>query len=157
MDLIAMQLRRAKRRTDTQDIELAMDMMVVFSKKDDRNADSAIIERLAKKLDLHTAEDLKNETVALRKLVKERRTQAAESTQQIIDLLNKFKQIAGVEVTDVLEDPSVPNKMLEKLPSLVIPHEFLCPITLEIMTDPVIVASGQVILRLMHLLIIQAT
>jgi len=25
-----------------------------------------------------------------------------------------------------------------------IPNDFLCPITLEIMTDPVIVASGQV-------------
>ncbi|PKI55113.1 hypothetical protein CRG98_024404 [Punica granatum] len=143
MDLMAVQLRRAKRRTDTQDIELAMDMMVVFSKKDDRNADSAIIERLAKKLDLHTAEDLKNETLAIRKLVKERGAQTMESTQQIIDLLNKFKEIVGVEITNVLEDPSVPNKMLEKLPSLVIPHEFLCPITLEIMTDPVIVASGQ--------------
>jgi hypothetical protein len=48
-----------------------------------------------------------------------------------------------MEVTDVLDDPVVP-KMLKKSPSLIIPHEFLCPITLEIMTDPVIVASGQV-------------
>ncbi|KAK4750561.1 hypothetical protein SAY87_004043 [Trapa incisa] len=144
IDLIKMQLKRAKRRTDTQDIELAMDMMVVFSKEEGRNADSAIIERLAKKLDLHTADDLKNESLAVRRLVKDRGAKAAESTQQIIDLLNKFKQIAGVEVTDLLDDPSAPNgKMIDKLPSLVIPHEFLCPITLEIMIDPVIVASGQ--------------
>ncbi|KAK4767983.1 hypothetical protein SAY87_003124 [Trapa incisa] len=144
VDLTATQLKRAKRRTDTQDIELAMDMMVAFSKEEDRNADSAIIERLAKKLDLHTADDLKNETLAVRRLVKDRGTKAAESTQQIIDLLNKFKQIAGVEVTDILGELSAPDgKLLEKLPSLVIPHEFLCPITLEIMTDPVIVASGQ--------------
>lgn len=144
IELMSVQLRRARKRTDTQDIELAMDMMVVFSKTDDRNADSAIIERLAKKLALHTIEDLKIETIAVRNLVRERGRQNAETTQQIIDLLNKFKQVAGMEVTNVLEDPVMP-KMLEKCTSLIIPHEFLCPISLEIMTDPVIVASGQVI------------
>ncbi|KAL5713832.1 U-box domain-containing protein 15 [Ranunculus cassubicifolius] len=141
-ELMSVQLKRAKRRTDTQDIELAMDMMVVFSEKDDRNADSAILERLAKKLELHAIQDLKDETLAVRKLIKERNGQNAESTQKIIDLLNKFKQIAGVEVIDVLNDLAAP-KSLQKCPSLSIPHEFLCPITLEIMTDPVIVASGQ--------------
>jgi hypothetical protein len=38
-------------------------------------------------------------------------------------------------------------KSLGKCPSLMIPNDFLCPITLEIMTDPVIVASGQVLLN----------
>lgn len=139
-----MQLRRARRRTDTQDIELAMDMMVVFSDEDDRNADSAIVERLAKKLELHTVEDLEVETVAVRNLATERKGQQADSTQRIIKLLNKFKQIAGMEESNVIDDPVMP-KMLGRSTSLVIPHEFLCPITLEIMTDPVIVASGQVI------------
>ncbi|CAK7346029.1 unnamed protein product [Dovyalis caffra] len=142
VELMREQLRRAKRRTDTQDIELAMDMMVVLPKKDDRNADRAIIERLAKKLELHSIEDLENETIAMRNLVKERGNQVTESTQQMIDLLNKFRQILGMEVTDMHDTPVVP-KMLEKSSSLIIPHEFLCPITLEIMTDPVIVASGQ--------------
>lgn len=139
---MCLQLRRARRRTDTQDIELAMDMMVIFSKKEDRNADSAIIERLAKKLELHSIEDLKNETIAVRNILKERGYQTSESTQQMIDLLNKFKQVAGMEITSVLHDP-VPK--MQKSQSLVIPHEFLCPITLEIMRDPVIIASGQVI------------
>jgi hypothetical protein len=34
VELMKVQLRRAKRRTDTQDIELAMDMMVVLTKKE---------------------------------------------------------------------------------------------------------------------------
>ncbi|KAK4854221.1 hypothetical protein QYF36_020649 [Acer negundo] len=142
VELMGMQLKRAKKRTDTQDIELAMDTMVVFSKEEDRNADSAIIERLAKKLDLHTVEDLTDETIAVRNLVKERGGQNLESTEQMIDLLNKFKQVAGMEITNVYIDPVMP-KLLEKCQSFVIPHEFLCPITLEIMTDPVIVATGQ--------------
>lgn len=143
VELMLTQLNRAKRRTDTQDIELAVDMMVVSSKTDERNADIAIIERLAKKLDLHTVEDLKIETIAVRNLAK-KRGQTSESTQQIIELLDKFKQVVGMEVTNVLDDP-VKSKTLAKSLSLVIPHEFLCPITLQIMRDPVIIANGQVI------------
>ncbi|KAF4388531.1 hypothetical protein CsatB_007979 [Cannabis sativa] len=141
VELMSLQLKRAKKRTDTQDIELAMDMMVVFSRKDDRNADRAIVERLGKKIELHTVEDLKLETIAVRNLIKEK-GHNAESTQHLIDLLNKFKQVAGMEEINILDEPVMP-KMLAKCPSLMIPHEFLCPITLEIMTDPVIVASGQ--------------
>lgn len=148
-ELMRKQLKRARRRTDTQDIELAMDMMVVFSKTDERNADRAIVERLAKKLELHSVEDLKTETIAVRNLVnKERGGSNPETHQQIMDLLNKFRQILGMEETNVFENP-VMWKMLEKCPSLMIPHEFLCPITLEIMTDPVIIGSGQVI-KLSH-------
>ncbi|KMS99742.1 hypothetical protein BVRB_1g021090 [Beta vulgaris subsp. vulgaris] len=141
------QLKRAKKRTDTQDMELAMDMMVVFNKEDDRNADIAIIERLAKKLDLGTPEELRAETKAVKKLLKDKR--AEEQMQIIFDVLNKFKQIAGVEETDLmLEDHTITNKTSEQQPTIKsptseIPQEFLCPITLEIMTDPVIVATGQ--------------
>ncbi|KAJ0010752.1 hypothetical protein Pint_34107 [Pistacia integerrima] len=142
VELMRMQLKRAKRRTDTQDIELAMDLMVVLSKTDDRNADDAILERLAKKLEMHTIADLKDETLAVRKLVKERAGQNADSIQQIKDLLGKFKQIAGVEET-IVPDGSVSKKSLQRCQTMLVPHEFLCPITLEIMTDPVIVATGQ--------------
>ncbi|XP_042507907.1 U-box domain-containing protein 15-like [Macadamia integrifolia] len=142
VELMRTQLRRAKRRADTQDMELAMDMIVVFSKKEDRNADRAILERLAHKLELHSIADLKAETIAIRKLVKERAGQNPEGSQQLLDLLRKFKQVAGIEDESISNESSVP-KTLEKSPSLIIPHEFLCPITLELMTDPVIVATGQ--------------
>ncbi|KAL7207094.1 hypothetical protein ACSBR2_019735 [Camellia fascicularis] len=141
VELMCMQLKRAKRRTDTQDIELAMDMMVVFSENDDRNADNAILERLAIKLELHTIADLKTETIAVRKLVNKKGAHTVESTKKIVDLLEKFIHIAGIEEISVLDNPV--SKSLEKCRSLLIPNEFLCPITLEIMTDPVIVATGQ--------------
>ncbi|XP_065847828.1 U-box domain-containing protein 15 [Euphorbia lathyris] len=141
VELMRTQLKRSKGRTDTQDMELTMDMMVVLSKDDDRNADGAIIKRLAQKLELHTVEDLNNETIAVRNLVREKGGTGAQNLDQIVDLLNKFKQIVGMEVTDVLSNPIM--RKLEKSPSLIIPHEFLCPITLEIMRDPVIIASGQ--------------
>ncbi|CAL5328806.1 unnamed protein product [Camellia sinensis] len=141
VELMCMQLKRAKRRTDTQDIELAMDMMVVFSENDDRNADNAILERLAIKLELHTIADLKTETIAVRKLVNKKGAHTVESNKKIVDLLEKFIHIAGIEEISVLDNPV--SRSLEKCRSLLIPNEFLCPITLEIMTDPVIVATGQ--------------
>ncbi|GMP37277.1 hypothetical protein CsSME_00009034 [Camellia sinensis var. sinensis] len=141
VELMCMQLKTAKRRTDTQDIELAMDMMVVFSENDDRNADNAILERRAIKLELHTIADLKTETIAVRKLVNKKGAHTVDSTKKIVDLLEKFIHIAGIEEISVLDNPV--SRSLEKCRSLLIPNEFLCPITLEIMTDPVIVATGQ--------------
>ncbi|KAL6214150.1 hypothetical protein ACLB2K_013588 [Fragaria x ananassa] len=144
VQLMRTQLKRAQKRADTQDIELAMDLMVVFSKKyDDRNADKAILERLANKLELHTIADLKEETIVVRKLAKRRSArQNAESIQQVTDLLGRFKENAGI-YEDFLLDGPVSTKSLRQYRSSLIPNEFLCPITLEIMTDPVIVATGQ--------------
>lgn len=138
------QIRRARSRADTQDMEFTMDVMVALSTENDRNADAASVERLANKLALRTVEELKAETLAVRKLVKERRGHNAEGTQQITDLLKKFQKFASVPETGVLDDPLMP-KTRKKCASVAIPHEFLCPITLEIMTDPVIVATGQVL------------
>ncbi|KAI3745277.1 hypothetical protein L1987_58388 [Smallanthus sonchifolius] len=148
IELFRKQLQGAKRRTDTLDIELAMDMMIIFSKNDERNADIAILERLAKKLDLYSVGDLEIETVAVKKLVKERgTTKHVESTEQIVDLLKKFKKVAGFDENNgninKVPDDSPPLRCLDRCLSLLIPHEFLCPISLEIMTDPVIIATGQ--------------
>ncbi|PAN35869.1 hypothetical protein PAHAL_6G241700 [Panicum hallii] len=143
VELMNAQLMRCKKRTDTQDMELSMDIMVILqNKEDERNADRAILERLAKKLELQTLAELRAETKAIKKIINERNGQQGDSTKQIIDLLNKFKEIAGVDEKNVLGDVSMPRS-LDKCPSLMIPNDFLCPITLEIMTDPVIVASGQ--------------
>ncbi|TQD95051.1 hypothetical protein C1H46_019319 [Malus baccata] len=106
VELMLMQLKRAKKCADTRDIELAMDMMVVFSKeKEGRNADRAILERLAKKLELHSIAESKEETVAVRKLAKRSVRQNAESIQQITDLLGKFKEIAGIYEDFLLDGP----------------------------------------------------
>ncbi|XP_030522821.1 U-box domain-containing protein 15-like [Rhodamnia argentea] len=141
VELMRMQLKRAQKRRDTQDMELAMDLMVVLSEKDDRNVDNAILQRLANRLELRTFSDLKSETAALRKLVK-RFGKDAHNVRQMTGLFGKFKRIAGFDEPNA-PDCSFPLRTLEKSPSFSVPHEFLCPIALEIMTDPVIVATGQ--------------
>ncbi|KAH0684969.1 hypothetical protein KY285_021706 [Solanum tuberosum] len=142
VELMIIQFKRSKKRIDTQDMELAMDLMVSLSTENDRNADSASIERLAKKLELHTVEDLKAEMISVKEVIKERRSHNAENTQRIVDLLDKLKKLAGMEETGPCDEPVMP-KALEKSTSIAIPNEFLCPITLQIMADPVIISTGQ--------------
>nr|BAK07679.1 predicted protein [Hordeum vulgare subsp. vulgare] len=142
VELINAQLKRSKKRADTQDMELAMDFLVVLQDKEDRSADRVILERLAKKLELQSLADLRAETMAIKKLINERNGQQPESTEQIIELLNKLKDVAGIDEKNILGEVHIP-KYLEKCPSLMIPNDFLCPISLEIMTDPVIIASGR--------------
>ncbi|KZV48711.1 U-box domain-containing protein 15-like [Dorcoceras hygrometricum] len=74
-----------------------MDLMIVFSGNEDRDVDGAVIERIAKKLELHTAEDLKAETTAVSKLVKAEGSLNPENIQRVADLLQRFKQIAGID------------------------------------------------------------
>ncbi|PHU01371.1 hypothetical protein BC332_31158 [Capsicum chinense] len=149
VELLRLQFRRAKKRNFSQDMELTMDLMVALSTNDDRNADSASIERLGNKLGLRTVKDLEVETISVRKVVKERKGCYAEETRKIVGLLNKFRKFAGLEEIDPLM-----LKAQEKSTSLAIPNEFLCPITLEIMTDPVTVSTGQTYQRenIQHLL-----
>ncbi|KAG6406185.1 hypothetical protein SASPL_133784 [Salvia splendens] len=142
MELQRAQLRRAKKRTDTQDMELTMDLMVALS-SNDRNAEIASVERLAVKLSLFTAEELHEETLSIQKLSNERWGISSECQQQVLSLVQKLKHFAGVEEKEVVAVVDEPKRLNVAPSSFSIPNEFLCPITLEIMTDPVIVATGQ--------------
>ncbi|KAL1535165.1 U-box domain-containing protein 15-like [Salvia divinorum] len=142
MELQCVQLRRAKKRTDTQDMELTMDLMVALS-SNDRNAEIASVERLAVKLSLFTAEELQEETQSIQKLFKGRWGISSECQQQALKLVAKLKSFAGFEENQVVAVLDEPKRLNVAPSSFSIPNEFLCPITLEIMTDPVIVATGQ--------------
>ncbi|XP_059286611.1 U-box domain-containing protein 15-like [Lycium ferocissimum] len=132
VELLRVQFRRAVRRNDSQDMELAMDLMVALSTNNDRNADSASIDRLGHKLGLCTIDDLKVETISVKEKV------AMRKRRKKLWVFYKFRRFAGLEETELLMP-----KAHEKSTSLAIPNEFLCPITLEIMTDPVTVSTGQ--------------
>ncbi|KAE8798244.1 U-box domain-containing protein 15 [Hordeum vulgare] len=116
VELMNAQLMRCKKRTDTQDIELSMDLMVILqnNKDEERNADRAILDRLASKLELQMLADLRAETVAIKKLINERNGQHADSTKQIVELLHKFKAIAGIEEKNVLGSETYERRSIQK-------------------------------------------
>lgn len=148
VELVHVQIKRAKGRADTQDIELFVDVMLVMSQKDDRIFDTAVLHRLADKLQLRTLAELKAEGRALQRLIKERGPEVDETLEQMSILLRRLKGLTDLENIEAeavdLEKLSLSAMAsVEKPGSPIVPNDFRCPISLELMKDPVIVATGQ--------------
>ncbi|KAH9307458.1 hypothetical protein KI387_035369, partial [Taxus chinensis] len=113
--------------------------------KNDIDIDPKILGRLSKKLQLKTIADLKKESHALYMMVIERGDDDdSESLEQISKILRKLKEFTLTENLEMNEpdnenDTSCGRASIEKI----IPNDFRCHISLELMKDPVIVATGQ--------------
>ena len=133
------QFKRAKGRLDTPDLQLYMDLNIARSKKD---PDPIILRRLLEKLHLRTIDDLKKESVALHEIVISADGDPGDYLEDMSALLKNLKDCL------LAEDPEIAasggGKCLPKHRSPVIPDDFRCPISLELMKDPVIVSTGQV-------------
>lgn len=137
------QFRRAKGRPDSPDLQLDHDLTVA---QKERDPDPAILKRLSEKLHLRTINDLKNESLAFHELVISSGGDPGDCFEEISSLLRKLKDFVLIENPEV--DISEGEKGLMKHRSPVIPDDFRCPISLELMKDPVIVSTGQVNLTL---------
>ena len=140
------QIKRAKARADSQDVELLMDVMLVLSKRDEKISDAAALQRVAEKLQLKTLPELKAEARALQRMIKERGSEVDENLEQMSVLLKKLRMLVELPNTEAeaLDPEALALACPEKPGSPVVPNDFRCPITLELMKDPVIVATGQV-------------
>ncbi|KAK1322170.1 Protein spotted leaf 11 [Acorus calamus] len=146
VELVHAQFKRAKERIDTPDIELYNDLTAVYFKSSDTDTDPAVLRRLAEKLQLATISDLKQESLALHEMVAATGgTDPGENIEKMNMLLKKIKdfiQTQNPEMGPPLKDiTSVSGNCDPKSP--VIPNDFRCPISLELMKDPVIVSTGQ--------------
>ncbi|KAH9323700.1 hypothetical protein KI387_018339, partial [Taxus chinensis] len=146
VELVHAQLKRPKGRVDAPDLKLYNDLSTILSHKNDTDIDLKILARLSKKLLLKTIADLKKESHALYMMVIERGDDDdSESLKQISGILRKLKEFALTENLEMNEpdnenDTSCGRASIEKI----IPDDFRCPISLELMKDPVIVATGQI-------------
>ncbi|KAH6760906.1 RING/U-box superfamily protein with ARM repeat domain-containing protein [Perilla frutescens var. hirtella] len=106
--------------------------------KDHVDGSGASAESLAKVADslcLKSNEELLIEIVALEKL-KENAEQADKSSE--VDYIDQM-----IALVSHMHDLLVMVKQSETCNPVAIPPDFCCPLSLELMTDPVIVASGQ--------------
>lgn len=146
VELVHAQFKRAKGRADTPDLELRKDLNTVLSHRSDRDVDQAVLRKLAEKLQLKTIADLKQESLALHDMVI-RCGDAGERLEQMSGILRRLKDLLLTENPEMdapdSEKGSNYGGLIEKSNSPVIPDEFRCPISLELMKDPVIVATGQ--------------
>lgn len=178
------QLKRAKGRTDSHDLQLHSGLVAVLSDKDDGQAGLDLLERLAEKLDLKTPGAIRQENRALQEVMSEKQGLGDEdyddemSFPRLFSVLRKLTSILPSEDTD--EDTPELDRVhiaagvfthkgvklqsesqrlerrlsqnldigvgagVEKGKHTPIPDDFKCPISLDLMKDPVIVATGQV-------------
>ncbi|EFJ30092.1 hypothetical protein SELMODRAFT_231208 [Selaginella moellendorffii] len=118
--LVHSQLRRAKGRQSSLDSQLSEDAVTVLG--GNRDSCKLALERLAGKLRLRTMSELQQESQALQAMFAG--TKRDENIDKVYALLGKLQELA-----------------LSKNPEAAM--DFQCPISLELMKDPVIVATGQ--------------
>ncbi|XP_047178612.1 U-box domain-containing protein 14 [Vigna umbellata] len=138
IQLVHAQFKRAKAQTEFADIQLDMDMAMAQKEKD---PDPAILKRLSEKLHLRTINDLRKESSELHELLITNGGELGDSFEMITSLLSKLRDCVLTENPEV--DTSECEKLTIKHRSPVIPDDFRCPISLELMKDPVIVSTGQ--------------
>lgn len=138
IELVHAQFKRARGRLDSPDPLLEMDLATAQKEKD---PDPAILKRLSEKLNIRNINDLKKESLAIHDMVISCGGVPGDCLEVVSFLLRKLKNFVANENPDT--DTSVVEKGLIKHRSPVIPDDFRCPISLELMKDPVIVSTGQ--------------
>ncbi|KAG7947853.1 hypothetical protein I3843_14G115400 [Carya illinoinensis] len=118
IELVHAQFQRAQGRLDSFDFQ--MDLVSTIAQKE-KDPEPTVLKRLSEKLHLKTINDVKKESYAFHELVIS----------------------SGGAPRDSLEG----ERGLIKHRSPVIPNDFICPISLELMRDPVIVSTGQTLLH----------
>ncbi|KAK9279642.1 hypothetical protein L1049_013321 [Liquidambar formosana] len=145
VELVLTQFRRAKGRVDAPDDDLYEDLLSLYNKSNDAATDPAVLRRLAEKLQLMGIADLTQESLALHEMVVASGGDPGESIEKMSMLLKKIKDFVQTEHPD-MDAPSSCSGQASNVGnhnSPVIPDDFRCPISLELMKDPVIVSTGQ--------------
>lgn len=150
VELVLSQFKRAKGRVDAPDIGLYEDLISLYHKNNDGATDPDVIRRLAEKLQLTGIADLTHESLALHEMVVAS-GDPGESIEKMSMLLKKIKDFVQTENPDIASSrekcfsSSCSAQAITggNHKSPVIPNDFRCPISLEIMKDPVIVSTGQ--------------
>ena len=153
VELVLAQFRRAKGRVDAPDVELYEDLMCIYNKNNDAEEDIDVLRRLVDRLQLSGIADLTQESLALHEMVGATGGDPEESIEKMSMLLKKVKEF--VQTTNPnLDSTAAENSSLKSSGgkaqteanqmNFVIPDDFRCPISLELMMDPVIVSTGQV-------------
>ncbi|XP_014494078.1 U-box domain-containing protein 13 [Vigna radiata var. radiata] len=152
VELVLAQFRRAKGRVDEPDVRLYEDMLFLYDNSSDAATDPSVLSRLAEKLQLMGIADLTQESLALHEMVVSSGGDPGARIEKIAMLLKKIKDY--VQTENLVKDDNLGGKGIfakvygvstneKSHQAPVIPDDFRCPISLELMKDPVIVSTGQ--------------
>ncbi|KAI3748588.1 hypothetical protein L6452_11762 [Arctium lappa] len=138
IELVHGQFKRAKGRVESPDLQLQRDLAMVSNGND---PDPETVKRLSEKLYLTMVNDLKRESIAIHDMVILSGGDPEERFEMMSFLLKKINDLVMLGNPEV--DISNGEKSVMRHRSPVIPDDFRCPISLELMKDPVIVSTGQ--------------
>lgn len=128
---------------ESPDVQLAKDLAAAQM---DDNPDPIVFKRLSEKLHLRNTSDIKRELLAIHEMVISCGGVPEGVSEEYIEtmsyLLRKLKDCVTADNPDL--DALEIDKSSIKHRSPIIPDDFRCPISLELMQDPVIVSTGQV-------------
>lgn len=149
--LVTIQFRRAKEQFDPPGLQLYEHLLSVYNQSYDVNAETAELQLICENLQFLNVDDIKQESLALQKMVVDRGGHSQKSIRDMsLIVLKKIQDFlvmeCGNNTVSLNEDFfCYTNESHVKLcsQSLVIPDEFRCPISLELMKDPVIICTGQ--------------
>ncbi|XP_009140947.1 U-box domain-containing protein 12 [Brassica rapa] len=145
VELVLVQLRRSigKGGGEKYDDELYKDLLSLY----DGATDSEILRRVAEKLQLMTVTDLTEESLALLDMLSTSGgDDPGESFEKMMMLLKNIKDFVqtynpNLEDVPLRSKPSLSKAQDEDQKN--VPEDFRCPISHKLMSDPVIVSSGQ--------------
>ncbi|CAD5180275.1 unnamed protein product [Musa acuminata subsp. malaccensis] len=144
IELVHAQFKRAKERDDMPDAELYSNLLSLYNKSNDAILDPYTLERLAEQLQLVTICDLTQESLALHEMVFASGGDPGENIEKMSMLLKKIKDFVQTQNPEMGTRSDSKPFLLDGKPKVpIVPDDFRCPISLELMKDPVIVATGQ--------------
>ncbi|GMG99424.1 hypothetical protein Nepgr_001264 [Nepenthes gracilis] len=135
IELVHAQFRRAKCKMDSPDPQQETDLAVVQKEVD---PDVSVLQRLSQSLQLRTIDDLRVESRTFHEMVI---TNGADLGYSFEMMSSLFKKLNDYLLTKNPEIDTPEDVIKHRCP--VIPDDFRCPISLELMNDPVIVSTGQ--------------
>jgi len=158
--LVLAQFRRAKEHFDPPGLELYEHLLSIYNQSCDVNTELAALRLICEKLKYVSVEDIKQESLALHKMIVDEGGCYGKSAQRLSMVLKKIEEFLLKESenngggcfeksTQVLLSGDLPPHTDETCvksgcQSPVVPEEFRCPISLDLMKDPVIISTGQV-------------
>ncbi|KAK8952160.1 Protein spotted leaf 11 [Platanthera zijinensis] len=125
------------------DTELYDDIIFLYDIGSESSVDPEILGRIAAKLQLSTISDIKRESLALHQMAVASGVpeQSIEKMSMLLKKIKEYVQTYNPKMGSPLNPDPLSSDGKCKTP--VIPDDFRCPISLELMRDPVIMATGQ--------------
>ncbi|KAJ7950348.1 RING-type E3 ubiquitin transferase [Quillaja saponaria] len=148
VELVNTQFGRAKERLEAPDLELYEYLLSTYNHSYDANTDPAVLRIICERLQLMDIETIKKESLALHEMVVTMGDDLKKVTPEMLILLKKIEDFVQEEFSNVTASaskgcsPHAGEKYTGRR-SLVIPDDFRCSISLELMKDPVIISTGQ--------------